>query len=930
MFEDINSKTFVLCTVLLTCLICTAGSATAAEGDVTVIDQSPPTADDLIANQQYEFEPVIEYSLPENEHGEIMIIKDRLDNGRIGGDSIKYIDIVGESEDETISPVLETTAPESGFIQFGVVLYSEDEEYHVADTTSESWTVRDQPDDHPPEAEIECSSSHVVVGEEIECTGERSDDDNGITSFEFDFNGRSVGVTGDEAAERLNERDYQHTFDEPGTYSVELTVEDKRGQRDTAETSIAVNAVNTPPEARVECSPTELTAGERVVCSGAESTDDTNIVEYEWEIGHREIVLAGEDVSFDYADLKDDPGTYDVELTVEDEQGETDTAETSFTIMPENQPPEAEVECSPTEVTVGEEFECSGEESTDDTGIVDYEWQVGDNRMRGEETIKGQFGESENDIEGVYEVELTVEDEHGETDTAQSSITVVPENRPPEAKIECSPTEVTVGEEFECSGEESTDDTGIAEYRWWFDTQTKSGKYLDNVEHSFDDPGGYTVKLGVKDEHHHVNVAETTIEVNPEPDKVPSPEVDITTPTTRVPEINQQITLDASPSTDDDRIVEYMWLIDDRTRTEGKLIRHEFEKPGKHIIKLTVRDSSGKENSVTREITVGDDISVDVDCSVIGSKTVECSAESLNSGKINKFDWEISDKQAEEITGKEISYTFEDTHLTSITVTAIGVYGTSDKASQTITFSTAPTPRFDHSPATVFVGETVAFDASGSLDKDGHITEYNWNIGTPTIAEKSGEVITHTFNQSGKHTVELVVTDDSGKTAKKSQPLSVQSPAFTSMSIRREPDKPNEPAQLTVSSTSQLGTRPIRIQLYVSTPDEVTITDYNLPPDWSTSSSATAVSNRPLSGGESTDIQMDLVATANGTYEITGEVVYLIGEDQRKVGPMPLEPVELCVSCNQTSVEGPGFGIPSVIGSGLLFVIATFMRIYRK
>jgi len=70
-------------------------------------------------------------------------------------------------------------------------------------------------------------------------------------------------------------------------------------------------------------------------------------------------------------------------------------------------------------------------------------------------------------------------------------------------------------------------------------------------------------------------------------------------------------------------------------------------------------------------------------------------------------------------------------------------------------------------------GLTCNFDASGSNDPDGTITNYAWNFGDDSAA--SGATADHTYAADGVYNVTLTVTDDDGATDTDSQPVSVSS-----------------------------------------------------------------------------------------------------------------------------------------------------------
>jgi PKD repeat protein len=58
------------------------------------------------------------------------------------------------------------------------------------------------------------------------------------------------------------------------------------------------------------------------------------------------------------------------------------------------------------------------------------------------------------------------------------------------------------------------------------------------------------------------------------------------------------------------------------------------------------------------------------------------------------------------------------------------------------------------------VDSNVEFDGSGSSDKDGEIDKYKWDFGDGKTAQ--GKTPDHKYEESGKYTATLTVTDDSG------------------------------------------------------------------------------------------------------------------------------------------------------------------------
>ena len=157
----------------------------------------------------------------------------------------------------------------------------------------------------PPDAAFSASCSYRACS--FDGTGS-SDSDGTIVSHAWDFGDGSGGT--DAMAD--------HTYADPGTYTVTLTVTDNHGETD--DVSHDVTATNQAPQADAEgdCNFT--------ICSfdGTGSSDsDGTIVAYVWDFGDGTIGN-GATPEHVYAAA----GTYDVSLTVTDNHGGTDVATT--------------------------------------------------------------------------------------------------------------------------------------------------------------------------------------------------------------------------------------------------------------------------------------------------------------------------------------------------------------------------------------------------------------------------------------------------------------------------------------------------------------------------------------------------------------------------------------------------------------------------
>ena len=88
--------------------------------------------------------------------------------------------------------------------------------------------------------------------------------------------------------------------------------------------------------------------------------------------------------------------------------------------------------------------------------------------------------------------------------------------------------------------------------------------------------------------------------------------------------------------------------------------------------------------------------------------------------------------------------------------------------------NTRPSPAFTFSPSNPQVGQQVSFDASGSFDADGTITQYNWDFDGNGTTDAQGQRVNHTYFAASTVTVRLTVTDNLGATTSTAQNVQVR------------------------------------------------------------------------------------------------------------------------------------------------------------
>jgi len=191
-----------------------------------------------------------------------------------------------------------------------------------------------------------------------------------------------------------------------------LNVSDAAGNWDTDTVVITVLDVTSP----VADAGSDQTVDEDtlVTFDGSGSADNVGVVGWTWTFTDGTLqTLTGVNPTYTFAT----PGTYTVTLTVSDAAGNSETDEVVIIVLDVTSPVADAGSDQTAMVETSVSFDAS--DSTDNVGIVDYEWDFGD-----ETTGTGVTTTHTYTSPGDYTVTLTVRDAAGNSDTESITVTI--------------------------------------------------------------------------------------------------------------------------------------------------------------------------------------------------------------------------------------------------------------------------------------------------------------------------------------------------------------------------------------------------------------------------------------------------------------------------------------------------------------------------
>lgn len=417
--------------------------------------------------------------------------------------------------------------------------------------------------------------------------------------------------------------------------------------------------------------------------------------------------------------------------------------------VPGNSPPEAEVDVTRDIRTVT----VNATLSTDPDGdIQDYHIDWGDgNQTHGDAVSTHTYR-----YEGTYDLTVTVEDEHGSTDSVERTLFF--DNQEPSAEFKVT---IDEGRAHVDAGPSYDPDGTIEAYRWsWGDGEDTAGSAQET--HSYHDDRQYEIVLEIEDQDGATATVKDTVDIHAYP---PRAQLDVEVDGWTV-EANATASRDPGGQI---RGYEITW--GDGDTSTGALSNHTYTRTGDHRIQLTIKDDDGNTDQANRTVTIEDQPPETRFTTRLEGNVLHVDASNTTdvNGRVTSYEWTWDDGSASS-TGVQAEHAYTDPGTYDVQLIAHDASGNTGKANRTITVG----PQAPHASMNLTVqGLRVQADASDSRDPDGTIETYrwSWDDGDETVSEASTN---HLYAGPGTYNVSLTIVDDDGTKAKTWQTVHIE------------------------------------------------------------------------------------------------------------------------------------------------------------
>ena len=540
------------------------------------------------------------------------------------------------------------------------------------------------------------------------------------------------------------QRHPSHTYQDPGSYSISLTVTGSGGTDTRTKADLVVVTAPALPEVVFTASETTGLAPFSVSFSDSSSG---NISSWEWDFGDGASSTL-QHPSHTYTET----GTYAVQLTVSGSAGSQTLTKSEFITVTEP-PPAAGFSATP--MTGKAPLAVTFTDLSSGT-ISTWNWDFGDG-----ETSTVQHPTHTYTTAGIYSVGLTVSGPLGSQTLTQQQLITVGDPAPVAAfsgtpLSGVAPLPVTLTD---------LSSGPLTSWAWTFgDGGTSTDQH---PQHTYTKAGRYAVQLTVTGPGGTKTVTKEQYVVVQEPAPVAAFSG---TPLSGVAPLPVTLTdLSSGPLTS------WAWTFGDGGTSTDQHPQHTYTKAGRYAVQLTVTGPGGTKTVTKEQYVVVQDpapVAAFSGTPLSGVAPLPVTLTDLSSGPLTSWAWTFGDGGTSTDQHPQHTYTKAGRYAVQLTVTGPGGTKTVTKEQYVVVQEPAPVAAFSGTPLSGVAPLPVTLTDLSS----GPLTSWAWTFGDGgTSTDQHPQ---HTYTKAGHYAVQLTVTGPGGtKTVTKEQYVVVQEPA---------------------------------------------------------------------------------------------------------------------------------------------------------
>lgn len=399
--------------------------------------------------------------------------------------------------------------------------------------------------------------------------------------------------------------------------------------------------------------------------------------------------------------------------------------------------------------------------STDGDGTVaHWHWVFGDGTEATSQNPSHSY-----EVEGSYQVTLTVTDDDGAQAHVTSTVGVMPP--PPNSAPVAGFSQACTG--FSCTFTDGSTDADGTVTSWNWNFGDGSASTAQNPEHTYGSEGPYEVTLSIADDDGApATITHTVTVAPPPPNRAPTADFSETCS-------GLGCTFTDRSTDSDGNVASWNWDFGDGSSATTQNPAHSYAGAGSYQVTLTVTDNAAAPASASKTISVtapppnsAPTAAFSQTCTGLTCAFTDGSTD--GDGTVTGWSWNFGDGTA--AATRNPTHTFAAGGTFVVTLVAMDNQGATGTTTKSIVVTAPPSN----------VAPTAAFEVkcnglkcqftNRSTDSDGSIVAYRYTFGGGLSAATAPNP-SRTYAAGGTYTVSLQVTDDDGATNTRTQAIAV-------------------------------------------------------------------------------------------------------------------------------------------------------------